>query len=69
MDLVTGFPHCDHSDNFTIIGDTKDSSLQPDGGLKVDGLFLPSSQYCVERIKELDGKAKVFACAEYAPHR
>ncbi|CAL7947741.1 unnamed protein product [Xylocopa violacea] len=69
IDVVPGFPACPRSDNFTILGDTKDALLLPDGGLKIDGVALPAGQFCVERIKELNHVAKVFACAEHAAQR
>ncbi|CAD6219704.1 GSCOCG00011523001-RA-CDS [Cotesia congregata] len=69
IDVVTGFPSCTRSNNYTIVGNTDVSVLQSDGSLIVDGISLLSSQYCVERIKELDGKSKVFVCPEYAPQR
>ncbi|XP_063974263.1 probable G-protein coupled receptor Mth-like 1 [Diachasmimorpha longicaudata] len=68
-ELLPGFPVCKNSDNFTIIGDTKDAALQPDGGLNVDGIHLPPLQYCVERIKELEGRTKIFACSEHVSRR
>ncbi|XP_012233862.1 probable G-protein coupled receptor Mth-like 1 [Linepithema humile] len=69
VEIITGFPTCPKSDNFTILGDTKDAVLQPDGGLEINGIALPTSQFCVERIKELNQIAKVFACPEHAPQR
>lgn len=69
IDVGTGFPSCTRSNNYTIVGNTDVSVLQSDGSLIVDGISLRSSQYCVERIKELDGKSKVFVCPEYAPQR
>ncbi|XP_015123278.1 probable G-protein coupled receptor Mth-like 1 [Diachasma alloeum] len=69
IELLPGFPVCKNSENFTIIGDAKDADLQSDGGLNVDGISLPSLQYCVERIKELEGRTKIFACSEHALRR
>lgn len=69
VEIVAGFPTCPKSDNFTILGDTRDAVLLPDGGLEIDGVALPSGQFCVERIKELNQVAKVFACPEHAPQR
>jgi len=46
-----------------------DAALQPDGSLEVNGVVLPSEQFCVERIEELNQIAKVFACPEHAPQR
>ncbi|XP_014300620.1 probable G-protein coupled receptor Mth-like 1 [Microplitis demolitor] len=69
IDVTTGFPSCLHSNNYTIVGDADVSILKSDGSLIVDGISLLSSQYCVERIKELNGKSKVFVCPEYAPKR
>ncbi|EZA56298.1 putative G-protein coupled receptor Mth-like protein [Ooceraea biroi] len=69
VEIVAGFPTCPKSDNFTILGDAKDAVLQPDGGLEINGVVLPSGQFCVERIKELNQVAKVFACPEHAPQR
>ncbi|XP_014478763.1 PREDICTED: probable G-protein coupled receptor Mth-like 1 [Dinoponera quadriceps] len=69
IEIITGFPTCPKSDNFTILGNTKNAVLQPDGGLEINGVSLPSGQFCVERIKELNQVAKVFACPEHAPQR
>uniref|UniRef100_A0A0C9QE89 Mthl1_0 protein n=1 Tax=Fopius arisanus TaxID=64838 RepID=A0A0C9QE89_9HYME len=69
IEMLPGFPICKNSENFTIIAEAKDAILQPDGGIYVDGINLPSLQYCVERIKEADGRAKVFACAEHGSRR
>lgn len=69
VEIVTGFPNCPHSDNITILGDAKDAELLQDGGLKIDGVALPAGQFCVERVKEQDQVAKVFACSEHAPQR
>ena len=69
VEIIAGFPTCPKSDNFTILGDTKDTVLQPDGGLEINGIALPSGQFCVERIKELNQIAKVFACPEHTPQR
>lgn len=69
VEIVAGFPTCPKSDNFTILGETKDAVLQPDGGLEINGVVLPTGQFCVERIKELNQIAKVFACPEHAPQR
>lgn len=69
VEIVAGFPTCPKSDNFTILGYARDAILQPDGGLEIDGVALPSGQFCVERIKEHDQVAKVFACPEHAPQR
>ncbi|KOC70837.1 putative G-protein coupled receptor Mth-like 1 [Habropoda laboriosa] len=66
VDIVPGFPTCPRSDNFTILGDAKDAILLPDGGLEIDGVALPAGQFCVERIKELNQVAKVFACSEHS---
>ncbi|KAG7202061.1 hypothetical protein KM043_004739 [Ampulex compressa] len=69
VEIVSGFPTCPRSDNFTILGNAKDAILLPDGGLEIDGLSLPTGQFCVERIKELEQVAKVFACPEHASQR
>ncbi|XP_076232667.1 adhesion G-protein coupled receptor methuselah-like 1 [Calliopsis andreniformis] len=69
VEIVPGFPTCLRSDNFTIIGDSKDAVLLPDGGLEIDGVTLPTVQFCVERVKELNQVAKVFACSEHAAQR
>ncbi|KMQ96927.1 putative g-protein coupled receptor mth-like 1-like protein, partial [Lasius niger] len=69
VEIVEGFPTCPKSDNLTILGDTRDAVLQPDGGLEINGVALPTGQFCVERIKELNQIAKVFACPEHAPQR
>lgn len=69
VEIVAGFPTCPKSDNFTIIGNALDAALQPDGSLEINGAVLPSGQFCVERIKELNQIAKVFACPEHAPQR
>ncbi|XP_011686959.1 PREDICTED: probable G-protein coupled receptor Mth-like 1 [Wasmannia auropunctata] len=69
VEIVTGFPTCPKSDNFTIVGNAMDAALQPDGSLEINGVILPSSQFCIERIKELNQIAKVFACSEHAPQR
>lgn len=69
IEIVAGFPTCPKSDNFTIIGNALDAALQPDGSLELNGAVLPSGQFCVERIKELNQIAKVFACPEHAPQR
>lgn len=69
VEIVAGFPTCPKSDNFTILGNTMDAELQPDGSLEINGVVLPSGQFCVERIKELNQVAKVFACPEHAPQR
>ncbi|EFN87235.1 hypothetical protein EAI_08565 [Harpegnathos saltator] len=69
IEIIAGFPTCPKSDNFTILGDAKDAVLQPDGGLEIKGVSLPAGQFCVERIKELNQIAKVFACPEHAPQR
>lgn len=69
VEIVPGFPNCLRTDNFTNLGDTKDAVLLPDGGLQIDGVALPAGQFCVERIKELNQVAKVFACSEHASQR
>ncbi|KAL6448502.1 hypothetical protein ACFW04_000422 [Cataglyphis niger] len=69
VEIVAGFPTCPKSDNFTILGDARDAVLQPDGGLEINGIALPTGQFCVERIKELNQIAKVFACPEHAPQK
>ncbi|XP_003698810.2 probable G-protein coupled receptor Mth-like 1 [Apis florea] len=69
VEIVPGFPTCPRSDNFTILGDAKDAVLLPDGGLKIDGVTLPSGKFCVERIKELNHVSKVFACSENASQK
>lgn len=69
VEIVAGFPTCPRSDNFTIMGDAKDAVLLADGGLEIDGVTLPTGQFCVERIKELNQVAKVFACSEHASQR
>lgn len=69
VEIVAGFPTCPKSDNFTIVGNAMDAALQPDGSLEINGVVLPSGQFCVERIKELNQLAKVFACPEHAPQR
>lgn len=69
VEIVTGFPICEKSENFNILGDAKDATLQPDGGLKINEVVLPNGQFCIERIKELNHVAKVFACPEHAPQR
>ncbi|XP_076302332.1 putative G-protein coupled receptor Mth-like 1 [Lasioglossum baleicum] len=69
VEIVAGFPNCPHSDNLTILGDAKDSVLLPDGGMEIDGVTLPTSHFCVERIKELNQVSKVFACSEHASQR
>ncbi|XP_076675179.1 adhesion G-protein coupled receptor methuselah-like 1 [Andrena cerasifolii] len=69
VEIVAGFPTCPHYDNFTIIGDAKDAALLADGGLELHGITLPTGQFCVERIKELNLVAKVFACWEHASQR
>ncbi|KAK0074533.1 hypothetical protein PV325_008185, partial [Microctonus aethiopoides] len=69
IDFIPGFPRCRQSDNITIISETKGSVLNLDGGLNIDRISLPPTQYCVERVKELNNNAKVFACSEYAPQR
>lgn len=68
-EIVPGFPSCLRFDNLTFLGDTKDAVLLPDGGLVIDGVTLPTGQFCVERVKELNHVAKVFACSEHAPQR
>lgn len=70
-ELLEGFPSCHtiQPPKYVIIGDTNEGILQSDGGLKIAGINLPPLQYCVERIKEFDGKGKVFACSEHAPRR
>lgn len=69
VEIIEGFPTCPKSDNFTILGDAKDAVLKPDGGLEINGIALPADKFCVERIKELNQIAKVFACPEHAPQR
>ncbi|XP_011868048.1 PREDICTED: probable G-protein coupled receptor Mth-like 1 [Vollenhovia emeryi] len=69
VEIVAGFPTCPKSDNFTIVGNAVDGALQPDGSLEINGIVLPSGQFCVERIKELNQVAKVFACPEHTPQR
>lgn len=69
VEIVAGFPTCPKSDNFTILGEAKDAVLQPDGGLEINGIALPTGQFCVERIKELNQIVKVFACPEHTPQR
>lgn len=69
VDIVSGFPACPRGDKYTILADVKDAVLQLDGSMKVDGVILPSGQFCVERIKELNQAVKVFACSEHAPQR
>ncbi|XP_076160503.1 adhesion G-protein coupled receptor methuselah-like 1 [Ptiloglossa arizonensis] len=69
VEIMAGFPTCPRSDNFTILGDSKDAVLLPDGGLEIDGVTLPTGQFCVERIKELNQVSKVFACSEHASQR
>ncbi|XP_076627055.1 adhesion G-protein coupled receptor methuselah-like 1 [Colletes latitarsis] len=69
VEIVSGFPTCPRSDNFTILGDAKDAMLLPDGALEIDGITLPTGQFCVERIKELNLVVKVFACSEHASQR
>ncbi|XP_036138367.1 probable G-protein coupled receptor Mth-like 1 [Monomorium pharaonis] len=69
IEIVTGFPTCPKFDNFTIVGNAMDATLQPDGSLEVNGVVLPTGQFCVERIKELNQISKVFACPEHAPQR
>ncbi|XP_043272450.1 probable G-protein coupled receptor Mth-like 1 [Venturia canescens] len=69
VELVSGFPPCPRSDNFTIVGAAEDALVQPDGGLEINGVNLPSEHFCVERINELNGAAKIFACSEYGPQR
>lgn len=69
IEIVFGFPNCPKSDNFTIVGNAMDSEMHPDGSLEINGAVLPSGQFCVERIKELNQIAKVFACPEHAPQR
>ncbi|XP_043522575.1 probable G-protein coupled receptor Mth-like 1 [Frieseomelitta varia] len=68
-EIVPGFPTCLRFDNLTFLGDAKDAVLQQDGGLVIDGVTLPTGQFCVERVKELNHVAKVFACSEHAPQR
>ncbi|KAL6264997.1 hypothetical protein P5V15_005089 [Pogonomyrmex californicus] len=69
IEIVAGFPTCPKSENFTILGSAVDATLQPDGSLEINGVVLPSGQFCVERIKELNQISKVFACPEHAPQR
>ncbi|XP_003706514.2 adhesion G-protein coupled receptor methuselah-like 1 [Megachile rotundata] len=69
VEIGSGFPTCNRYDNFTIVGDAKDAVLLPDGGLEISGHTLPSSQFCVERIKELNHVSKVFACSEHTSQR
>ncbi|XP_011642503.1 probable G-protein coupled receptor Mth-like 1 [Pogonomyrmex barbatus] len=69
IEIVAGFPTCPKSENFTILGNAVDATLQPDGSLEINGVVLPSGQFCVERIKELNQISKVFACPEHAPQR
>ncbi|KAI4473863.1 hypothetical protein M0802_015909 [Mischocyttarus mexicanus] len=69
VDIVSGFPACPRRDKYTILGDLKDAVLQPDGSMKVGGVILPSGQFCIERIKELNQAVKVFVCSEHAPQR
>ncbi|XP_066588958.1 probable G-protein coupled receptor Mth-like 1 [Prorops nasuta] len=69
VEILQGFPTCLNSDNFTYLGDSKDAVLQPDGSLRVAGVDLPAYQFCIERIKELNLAAKVFACSEHVPQR
>lgn len=70
IEIITGFPTCPKSDNFTILGgDAKDAVLHPDGGLEINGVSVPTGQFCIERIKELNQVTKVFACSEHAPQR
>ncbi|XP_072745096.1 probable G-protein coupled receptor Mth-like 1 isoform X2 [Anoplolepis gracilipes] len=69
VEIVTGFPTCPKSDNFTILGEAKEAVLQPDGSLEIYDVVLPTGQFCVERIKELNQIAKVFACPEHVPQR
>ncbi|KYN41751.1 putative G-protein coupled receptor Mth-like 1, partial [Trachymyrmex septentrionalis] len=69
IEIVFGFPNCPKSDNFTIVGNAMDAEMHPDGSLEINGVVLPSGQFCVERIKELNQIAKVFACPEHAPQR
>ncbi|KZC09677.1 putative G-protein coupled receptor Mth-like 1 [Dufourea novaeangliae] len=68
VEIVPGFPSCPRFDNFSIVGDTKDAILLPDGGMEIGGVTLPAGQFCVERIKELK-VSKVFACAEHDSQR
>ncbi|XP_076654793.1 adhesion G-protein coupled receptor methuselah-like 1 [Halictus rubicundus] len=68
VEIIPGFPSCPRSDNFSIVGDTKDAVLLPDGSMEIGGVTLPAGQFCVERIKELK-VAKVFACAEHDSQR
>ncbi|XP_034934863.1 probable G-protein coupled receptor Mth-like 1 [Chelonus insularis] len=69
VEVVFGFPRCLHSENFTIVGDASKSHYLPNGDLQVNNLVLPSSQYCVEQIKQLDKRMKIFACSEYTSQR
>ncbi|XP_003486440.1 probable G-protein coupled receptor Mth-like 1 [Bombus impatiens] len=68
-EIVPGFPSCRRSDNLTILGDAKDALLLPDGGFEIGGVTLPTGQFCVERIKELNHVSKVFACSEHGSQR
>ncbi|XP_078045443.1 adhesion G-protein coupled receptor methuselah-like 1 [Augochlora pura] len=68
VEIVPGFPTCPRSDNFSIVGDTKDALLLPNGSMEIGGVALPAGQFCVERIKELK-VSKVFACAEHDSQR
>lgn len=68
-EIVPGFPSCHRSDNLTIVGDAKDALLLPDGGFEIGGVTLPTGQFCVERIKELNHVSKVFACSEHGTQK
>ncbi|XP_015595249.1 probable G-protein coupled receptor Mth-like 1 [Cephus cinctus] len=68
VDIVPGFPPCPNSDKYDIVGKVEDAVLLPNGGLEVDGIQLPTGQFCIERIMETK-IAKVFACSEHNPQR
>lgn len=68
-EILPGFPTCVNDQKYVIVGDTDNAMLQSNGGLIVDNINLPPLEYCVELIKELDGKGKIFACSEHAPKR
>ncbi|XP_058809008.1 probable G-protein coupled receptor Mth-like 1 [Phymastichus coffea] len=69
MELVRGFPVCQHLDNFTIVGELKEAQLQPDASLLLSGQRIPAEEFCIERVRSDDRQrmpAKLFACTKHA---
>lgn len=69
VQLVTGFPSCHQAGGLVIAGSLGDSSLQPDGSLRLSmaGLLLHKEHFCVDRVIESQDAASVFACSSSVP--